>query len=60
MRKKILLLCILLDLTVIGLIPLNLMLFNLPEAISLVCALLVIAATALLFIKSQKAPSCLI
>lgn len=52
-EKKILLLCILLDLTVIGLIPLNLMLFNLPEAISLVCALLVIAATALLFIKGH-------
>lgn len=60
MRKKFLLLCILLNLTATGLIPLNLMLFNLPEAISVVYALLIIAATALLFIKSQKAPSCLI
>lgn len=50
----ILLLCVLLDILAIAMIPLNLLLFNMPEYISIVFAFFVIAVTVLFFLKSNS------
>ncbi len=54
MNKKYLLLCILLDVLAISLIPLNLLLFDMPEFLSIVLTFLLILATVLFFLKGNS------
>jgi len=56
MRRKYLLLCILIDILAISLIPVNALLinFNMPEFLSILASLTVIASAAIFFIKIPK------